>query len=377
MALDVQIVFDILYANHILVSLGSHFCFKFAYWIYYFAAQRMHHDQDFTEFIFSNMHYARFPEIMEFYTGIDRRRVDALNVLIEDLKRGTTTLQAKCGLPDEINPYKFIQWKPSSAMLEHMQNEVNDGVSASNLPAAIKDRYADCGYDRRRPYYQEVRDILTGDSLLSMMLSMKAAAQALRNSDYVAPDVKRTLLREILNAWKQLSQILLVLVPLLAERGHASFDGISFLLAGNFGDTPEERLRSILIEIPTNVVSWYKDDLFSQKMGPLLIEQFVSEVDDIKKHELVMLLIEKRPGSWKGVVQKYIEAVSKNSFYLLDVRRVLEHQYQYSYAAPRELKDIEYLIKMTAAKHLFGTKKPGIKAIKKIPDFVLPERTID
>jgi len=178
MDLDVQIVFDILYANHILVQIGSRFCFKFTYWIYYFAAQRMHHDQGFAEFIYADMNYARFPEVIEFYTGIDRRREDALKILIKDLKRGNATVQNKCGLPDEINPYKFIQWKPSPEMLEQMQNELRDGVSASNLPAAIKDQYADRKYDRQRPYYQEVRDILTGDSFLSVMLSMKAAARA-------------------------------------------------------------------------------------------------------------------------------------------------------------------------------------------------------
>jgi len=376
MDLDVQIVFDILYANHILVPFGSNFCFKFTYWIYYFAAQRMHHDQGFAEFIYADMHYARFPEVIEFYTGIDRRRDDALNVLIKDLKRSYAAVQDKCGLPDEINPYKFIQWQPSPEMQEQMQNEVRDGVSASNLPAEIKDRYADYRYDRRRPYYQEVRDILTGDSLVSMMLSMKAAARALRNSDYVAPEIKRTLLREILNGWKQLSKVLLVLVPLLAERGHASLDGITFLLAGNFGDTPATRLRSILMQIPNNVVSLCKNDLFSQKMGPLLMEQFVSEVDDIKKHELALLLIAQRPRGWEKTVRKYIEAATKNSFYLFNVMGNLHHQYEYSYATPRELKDIEYLIKMSAAKHSFGKKKPGIKAIKKISDSVLPKRTI-
>ncbi len=377
MALDVQIVFDILYANHILVPFGSNFCFKFTYWIYYFAAQRMHHDQGFAEFIYADLHYARFPEVIEFYTGIDRRREDALNVLIEDLKRGNATVRDKCGLPDEINPYKFIQWQPSPAMLEQMQNEVREGVSASNLPVEIKDRYADSGYDKRRPYYQKVRDILTGDSLVSMMLTIKAAARALRNSDYVDPDIKRTLLREVFNGWKQLSQVLLVLLPLLAERGHASFDGMSFLLASDFGDTPETRFRSILMHIPSNVVYWYKDDLFSQKMGPLLMEQFVSEVDDIKNHELVLLLIAQRPRGWKVPVQKYIETVTKNSFYLYDVMTTLRYHYKYSYAAPRELKDIEYLIKMSSVKHAFGSKKPGIKAIKKIPDSVLPKRTID
>ena len=376
MDLDVHIVFDILYANHILVPFESHFCFKFTYWIFYFAAQRMHHDQVFAEFIYADMHYARFPEIIEFYTGIDRRRDDALNVLTRDLKCVNALVQDRYGIPDEINPYMFIQWQPSTAMLEQMQNVVRDGVSASKLPTAIKDQYADCRYDRRNPYCQEVRDIVTDGSLVSMILSLTAAARALRNSDYAAPDVKRTLLREILSGWKQITKVLLILVPILAEKGRVLFDGITFCLTDDFGDTPETRLRSILMSIPFNVVSRYKDDLFSQKMGPLLNEQIVSEVDDIKKHELVLLFIQQRPRGWKESVQKYIEEMAKNSFYLLDVMETLRQQYRYSYAAPRELKNVEYLIKMSAAKHSFGTKKPGIKTIKKIPNSVLPERNI-
>jgi predicted MPP superfamily phosphohydrolase len=377
MALDVQVVFDILYTNHILVSFEGYFCFKFTYWLYYFAAQRMHHDQNFSEFIFKNMHYARFPEVIEFYTGIDRRREDALKILIEDLKRGISAVHNRCGLPEDINPYKFIQWQPSPKMIEQMEKEVREGVSASNLPAAIKDRYADAGYDRRRPYNQDVRDILTEDSLVSTFLAMKSAARALRNSDYVAPEVKRTLLSEILNGWKQFTQVLLVLVPLLAEKGHALFDGIAFFTTGDFGSTVQERLLSIITHIPSNVVNYSKDDLFSQKMGPLLIEKFISESDEIKKHELALLLIIQRPSGWKEGVQKYIEANTKNSFYLCDLMMTLRYQYEYSFSSSRELKDIEYLIKMMAVKHKYGVKKPSNKAIKKMPDTVLPDRAID
>lgn len=378
MALDVQRVFDILYANHILVPLGSQFCFKFTYWVYYFVAQRMHHNQDFTNFIYANMHYARFPEVIEFYTGIDRRREDALNVLIKDLKRGNASVQAMCGLPDEINPYKFIQWIPAPAEIERMRKEVREGVSASNLPETIKDQYADSGYDNRRPYHQELREILTGDSLVSLMLSTRAAARALRNSDYVVPDVKRALLTEIMNSWKQITKVLLVLSPLLVKNGQASLDGsMSFTLDDSFSSDPEECFRGILIRIPFNVVSWYKEDLFSEKMGPLLLEQFANEKDAIKKHELLLLLIAQRPSGWKEPLEKYIGAIAKNSFYLFDVLLMLRHQYAYSYAAPRELKDIEYFIKMSMVKHSVGTKNPGINAIRKVPDSVLPERTID
>lgn len=376
MALDIQIVFDILYENHILIQIGTEFCFKYTYWVYYFTAQRMLHDVDFADFIFENLYYARFPEVIEFYTGIDRRREDALQVLIKDLERCNSSIHNKCGVPEEINPYKYFLWNPSPSAMEKMHSEVCNGVSASNLPSSIKDQYVDRYYDRRCPYDQEVRAILSDDSLATMMLSIRAAARALRNSDYVHPDTKRELLRRILDGWKQITQLLFVLLPLLAKQGHVTFDGISFLLAEDFGDSIDERLRNIFLHVPSNVVRWYRDDLFSQKMGPLLIEQFYSEEDDIKKHEIVLLLISLRPHDWKKAIKKYIEIVSKNSFYLFDVMNLLRHKYEYSYASPNDLKDIEYLIKMISVKHTYGVKNPGIKSINKINDSVLPKRVI-
>jgi len=182
------------------------------------------------------------------------------------------------------------------------------------------------------------------------------------------------LLDNILTGWKELSKVLLVLLPLLAEKGHASFDDISFLLAGNFGEKPEERLRSILIEIPANVTAWYSDDIYSQKMAPLLTEKIEKEEDSLKKHELVLLLILNRPRGWVQTLEKYIFGAHKNSFYLFDVMKHLRYEYEYSFAGNREISEMTHLIKMSAAKHSFGTKKPGQKAIKRIPDDYLPDR---
>jgi len=166
------------------------------------------------------------------------------------------------------------------------------------------------------------------------------------------------------------------LLPFLAERGHATFEGAAFLLYGDFGDTPEKRLRSLLVQIPGIVVSLSKDDLFSQKMGPLLIDQFVHEVDELVKHELLLLIIMQRPREWKSQIQNYIASKDKNSFYLMDVYQNLRSQYRYSYASSHTLLDIEYLIKMAAAKHAFGSRNPGIKMIKKIKSEVIPPREV-
>jgi hypothetical protein len=372
--LEVQIVFDVLFSNNIIIKFGDLFRFKFAYWFYYFIAQRMCHDIDFAKFILEDMRYTRFPEVIEFYTGIDRQREDALKVLIQDIRSSSDRVQERCGLPEKFNPFRLCKWQASPRMLEQMQNEISNGVQDSNLPDSIKDSYTDLQHDRARPYNQEIRDILSEFSYVVMMQAMKAGSRALRNSDYVDPEIKRLLLQEIMKCWEQISKVLVVLMPFLAEEGRASFDGQSFTLRGNFGDTPLQRLQNILLAIPFNIVNFNQDDLFSQKMGPLFIGQINNEDDELKKHILILLLIHQRPREWKNEVEKYIAFVEKDSFYLFDIYNILRVQYKYSYASHQSLKDIEYLIKLSSAKHASGRKLPGEKQLKKVPKNVIPIR---
>lgn len=365
--LETHVVFDVLSVNNIIVKRGSFFYFKFSYWIFYFAAQRMHHDQDFANYIFENMRYAQHPEFIEFYTGIDRKREDALKILIKDIKACIESSKSKCGLPEGLNPYEFATWKPSPESEAQMHKVIANGVLESTLPAAIKDQFADRTYDKTKPYNQKIANLLTEHSFTTMMHTMIAGARALRNSDYVSPEIKRQLLVEILNCWEQASKVLFVVLPILAEKGQALFDGAGFVLADNFGDTPQQRFMQILCEIPRNVVSWCQDDLFSRKMGPLLIDQLGNkEIGGIIRHELILLLIQQRPRNWSKQVQHYIATNKQNSYYLFDVYKNLRTQYQYSYASPQTLRDIEFLIKMSATKHVTGDKEPGIKSINKV-----------
>lgn len=376
--LEVQVVFDVLSINHIIIKRGDLFCFRFTYWIYYFAAQRMHHNPDFAEYILQDQRYANYPEIIEFYTGIDRRREDALRVMIRDLRVSSDKVQEKCGLPDNLNPYKFARWRPTAAALEHMKNEMADGVKSSNLPASIKDDYADRLYDRAKPYDQDIRNILAEHSLVYMVQTMMAGARALRNSDYVNPDIKRELLHEIMRCWGQVSKVLITLLPLLIKHGSAAFGGYGFYLAGNFGQSPEERLHNILRAVPRNIVNWYEEDLFSQKMGLLLYDRLKNETNDLTKHEIILMLINQRPREWKSKVYQYITSIKKDSFYLLDVYDNLRNQYRFSFATPQNQTDLKYLIKMAIAKHETGSPMPNISVISnKKYDVCVPTRVVD
>jgi predicted phosphodiesterase len=364
--IDTHFVFDVLYANNIIVKNGQLFKFKFSYWILYFAAHRMHHDSEFAAYIFDEMRYTRFPEIIEFYTGIDRRREDALRLLDADLKRSIEAVREKCGLPDALDPYKIATWKPSPAKELQMREEIANGVKASNLPDEIKDHYADRSYDAARPYNQNFSAVLNEKSVSCLFQTIRAASQALRNSDYASPESKKALIETILHAWDQVSKVLFVVLPPLASNGHASYDGTYFCLIDDFGSTNKERLLKILEAIPFNVASWYKDHLFSVKMGPLLYDQLNNKgLSSISVHELCLMLIMERPKDWAGKIRSHLASLPNNSYYLHDLYTMLRAQYSYGFASKSTLKEIEELIVFVATKHVRDEMNPGTKIISK------------
>lgn len=373
--LEVELVFDILFKNNIITKRQNDFIFRSSYWIYYFAAHRMQSNKEFANYIFEEQKYISYPEIIEFYTGIDRNREDALEILLHDLQETHAVVQQKVGLPENMNPFKTALWKPSEENIAKMQSEINNDVQSSNLPTEVKDRYADTSYNQLLPYNQSVQNILHEYSLVVLMKKIKATSAALRNSDYVSPELKRTVITEITKSMEQVSKVLLALSPLLASKGRANFEGAAFMLNGDFGNTYEERINTVIQVIPTNIIGFFKSELYSGKMGPLLYDQLKNEKNEFIKHLLAMLITMERPRGWKKQIECYIDEVSKNSFYLYDIFNLLRAQYTYSFASPLQLNELKDLIKISIAKHEFGTKKAA--AIKRIPDDVIPERSLE
>lgn len=376
-ALEVDIVFDVLNANNIVIKQDFNFIFRSSFWIFYFAAKRMHSDKSFTDYIFESKKYISFPELIEFYTGIDRNRVNALEILKNDLSETYNAVFNDVGLPDDFNPLIHADWKPTEEMVQKMQNEIGEGVLNSRLPDEVKDQFADKNYDPVKPYNQNIQSIFQQFSLYTLMQKVRASSRALRNSDYVDPVLKKEMLREILKSWQQISKVLFALTPILAAKGNAQFDGTSFYLDGEFGETYEQKLKRIMIVVPYNIVSLFKDDLFSAKIGPLLFDSFKEEKDPLIKHCLALFLIRERPREWKKHIEDYIVSLAKNSFFLYDVVASLRIIYKYAFVNHTSLKEIEYLLKMGLAKHHFGDRKPGLDKIRKISNENLPKRELD
>jgi hypothetical protein len=377
--LDISFVFDVMTTNNIIIKTDNSFAFRSSFWIFYFAARRMHNDKNFADFIFASKKYLSFPEIIEFYTGIDRNRSDALQILKNDIEQTCNLVFNKVRMPDNINPFFQVHWQPTEEHIEQMQREIGESVLNSGLPDEVKDRYADKNYNQLRPYNQlvTIQNIFEEYSLYNLMQEIKATSRALRNSDYAEPELKKGLLNEILRSWLQLSKVLFALAPVLAAKGNAGFAGANFMLNGDFGNTIEERLRTVIFVNLTNVVGFFRDDIYSGKIGPLLYDRFEKETNPLVKHQLALLIIFGRPREWRQQIDKYIVALSKDSFYLYDVVNTLRAQYRFAFVNEDELRQIGLMIKKGLAKHEFGIKNPGLDKIKLILNSNLPRRDND
>lgn len=368
--LDLSYLLNLLIDNSILThnKFTQTIYFRNSYWVFYFIAQRMKLNKEFLETVYSQKKYVDFPEIIEFYTGIDRNREDALETLNKDLLETLQTVKTKVNIPDTINPYKSISWKPEIESLEREEKKIGEDIVSSGLPDEVKDKYSDKYYNQIKPYNQVINTVLRDYSFLVLMQQVSASSRALRNSDFVDHKMKSELLNNITVAWLEINKLLIALSPILADRGRATFEGAKFELADDdfIIDDPIEKRKAVLLAVPTNVVRFFKDDLFSAKMGPLLIKKAENESNSLIKHELMLLLIAERPKNWNKVVDSYIINLDKNSFYLSDVLSVLNYNIDFSATELGDKRILNLLAKKCRAKHLYQKKNPDLGLINKM-----------
>ena len=359
--LDVNYLLGLLIDNSILSRSSTNYLyFRNAYWVFFFIAHRMNMSPEFLKQVYENKKYIDYPEIIEFYTGIDRNKSDALTVLNNDLDDTLKVVREKVNIPDNINPYKSITWNPDVPQLEKEQEKLKDNVISSGLPEEVKDKYADKHYDQIRPYNQIINSVLRDYSFLVLMSQINTAARAYKNSDFVYVNLRKKILDKIVQAWNEINKLLIILHPLLADKGNVAFEGAKFELDEddfNFDDPFQKRL-AVLLAVPTNVVKFFKDDLFSIKMGPLLVDKAVSETNSLLKHEIMLLLIAERPNKWHMTVDEYIVNLDKNSFFLSDVLMTLNYNKNYKSTEPNESRLLELLAQKCRAKHIFQKNNP-------------------
>lgn len=366
--LDLGYLLNVLVDNSIIGKNFSLYYFKNSYWVFYFLAHRMNMSKEFLQKMYDDKKYIDFPEIIEFYTGIDRNKADALEVLSKDLDETLLSVRSKVKIPDNINPFKSISWEPDKETIEKEEAKISENVISSGLPDEVKDKYDDKHYNQVRPYNQVINSVIRDYSFLVLMRQISATSRALRNCDFVAPNLKKQLLGKIILSWNEINKLLIVLSPLLADKGDVAFEGARFHLDEEDFDISDPNLKrlAVLLAVPTNVVKFFKDDLFSSKMGPLLIDKAENETNSLIKHELMLLLISERPQNWRETIDAYIVSLDKNSFFLSDTLSVLNFNIDYNTTDINDLQSLKYLSKKCMAKHIYKSNNPDLGLIKKI-----------
>jgi hypothetical protein len=327
----------------------------------------MHQDVGFSQFILGDERYTVFPEIIEFYTGIDRRREDAVTQLSADLKRMNADFLTRTGISDALNPFDNARWSPSEEAIEAIQKEIHSSVASSTLPQDIKDQFADKQYDRSRPYNQAVSAFIKESSLRQMVQAMRGASRALRNSDHVSPTMKEELLNEVITCWMRVTQILVLVSPLLARDGNAAYEGLGFYLTKDFDSYPEEgeKWAALMSAIPSNVINWYQQDIFSRRMGPLLKGFLKTSKSSLRNHLVRYLLVLHRPIGWEKELNNFVLKEDKNSFYLMDIFQVLEGEHQYGLSSEKNKSELRRLSATAIARHDRGVKRPNLALLKR------------
>jgi Calcineurin-like phosphoesterase len=360
--IDTEVLFVFLAAEHLIVRREEKFEFRFNYWIYYFAAHRMHHSATFANFILSENRYAAFPEIIEFYAGIDRKREDAVTRLTADLRQMNKEFQERTQVAPDFDPWQYAEWVPSEGVVQTLLKQVTDGAADSTLPVAVKDAIADQNYDHAKPYKQELAKYMAESSLRQMLSTMRGAARALRNSDYVGPALKTALMNEVVTCWRHVCQILAVLSPLLADEGTAYFEGMNFWLDDSWKGK-KITFEKVLSVIPFNIAWWYQSDIFSKKMGKFFATFIATRRGSLEEALILMVMIAQRSTGWEREVEAFIDRSPKNSFYLSQIFSLLFGEFRTAIIPEMTRQQLRRLAAKSLAKHS-GAKNPNSKVIE-------------
>jgi len=356
LSINIDLTIEILLENHILLRFNDNFEFKHCYWIYYFAATYMLRSEKFKKFILKRENYVNYPEIIEFYTGIDGRREEAVKILTEDTKDLVTLVNDKIGIIEEFNPYQNISWQPSEDSIEEIRKEISDKVNLSDLPPAIKDKHSDKSYNSEAPYNQAINNFFNDYSVLCLLQSIKASSRALRNSKSIDSKLKFEMFTTIIKGWEQISKVIFWVSPILAIKGKVKYDGWSLLLDETLTGSFNDKLKRVYLSIPQNVVDFLKDDISSKKIGLLFYEILENDYPELHRHFISLFLIKEKPIGWYKVLFKYINILHRHSYYLGDIDNTLAEEIKNGFITKDEKTNLKRLRSIVIAKHKHAPK---------------------
>ena len=118
--------------------------------------------------------------------------------------------------------------------------------------------------------------------------------------------------------------------------------------------------------IANNLMLRFKEDLYSKKLSPVYISQFLSEKDKVKKHLLASFLVSKQPEGWDTAIRTYLNSVGKDSYYLGTITDMMAGVYYLeNLDSPNRIK-MNHLIKSALYKSENGILPPSLNSIKRM-----------
>ena len=367
--LDIGYLFEILETNQILTKYGDLYCFRFTYWIYYFAAMQMHNDdEELKDFIIKKKNYIHYPEILEFYTGKDRKRKDAVDFMCNDLQIATESVRQKVGWPEDLNIFSLLKCRQTEEQKIKLIESLDNNVKGSKIPDEIKDTVEDATYSPAMPFDQSVRKFFEDYSISYLIQSIHIASKTFRNSDYVERASKDALLAAILDSWKVFVQILCTIAkPLSIKKGISYGDTYFELLDDEKQDeTPDKKLMKIIVAIPRNVMTFYKNDMYSDKNGKTILQVFDKETDKIKKYLLACVVVMERPTGWESHITQYIAQIGQNSYYLGNLKDIMLFVYNYYEMTTTEQIQLKLMIQRAVLKLETGINNPMPRDLNRV-----------
>lgn len=363
---NINALLQILVSNQIVVK-DEHdkLHFRFSYWVYFFAAERMKIDENFREFMINEFRAIYYPVIIEYYTGTDGARKDIIPLLVKALRDTANLVHQKVGISDDYNPYENFKWIMQENTKVQTLDELTENVRRSNLPDELKDAALDKKQNRIRPYNQEISTVFDKYYVKNLFDLVRSASRALRNSEFVGGDLKEDLFEAIKGGWREIEHVLLLLSPALAKNGYGGMGGERFQLDESFPKEFNACWIKILLMLPFNIVEWLRIDTVSDRLLPIFENTLETEKDEVLRHIAAVMVCAGQMEGCEQAVIKYIYSVHKNSYYLYSIYGSLRYYYRYRYLDSPERHSLEELIKVTYAKHFLGVKEPGVDAISK------------
>lgn len=378
LTIDVNYLFEILLKNNIICQYELDlYGFRFAYWVYYFAAMRMAKDEDFAKFILSNKNYSHYPEVIEFYTGSDRARNNVADIVSDDILKISQNVHEKVGLPEDFNPFSSLKIEVTDEQVDKAIQQLEENLQKSKLPNEIKDSISDRDYNPSLPFHQSVYKVFENYSVNYLQEIISIASKTLRNSDYITPDRKVKLLSVITNAWYDTIRVIYLMAPALAKDGIARYDGFGLALSDSFKQYENDTNRlliAIISAIPLNLIKWYKDNLYSAKLSQLIFDHIETEKNSIIKHLLVCMIIYEQPDGWNDIVRKYLSNIDKHSYYFGNTLETLRSMYANGIMSDSDITKTKNLILLSYTKLRSKDNKLHPDGIRKIDQKILPKR---